>query len=42
MSGEAKLDVGNEGEVDDEVAVPELDRVAALGSEAWSVKDKPS
>ena len=33
--------MGNEGEVDEEVVVPELDRVAALGSEAWSVKDKP-
>ena len=41
MSGEPKLEVGNEGEVD-EVAVPELDSVAALGSEVWSGKDKPS
>lgn len=35
MRGEAKLDVGNDGEVDDEVAVPELDSVAALGR-VWS------
>lgn len=42
MSGELKLEVGNEGDVDDEVVVPELDRVAALGSEAWSGKGKPS
>lgn len=43
MSGEPKLEVvGKEGDVDDEVAVPELDRVAALGSEAWSGKGKPS
>jgi hypothetical protein len=34
VSGEPKLDVGNEGEVDEEVTVPELDKVAALGSEA--------
>ena len=36
VRGEPKLDVGNEGEVEDEVAVPELDSVAALGREAWS------
>jgi len=41
VSGEPKLEVGNEGDVDDEVVVPELDRVAALGSEAWSGKGKP-
>jgi hypothetical protein len=33
VSGEPKLE-GNEGDVDDEVVVPELDRVAVLGSEA--------
>ena len=34
--------MGNEGEVDDEVVVPELDSVAALGREEWSANDKPS
>lgn len=42
MSGEPKLEVGNEGDVDDEVVVPELDRVAALGSETWSGNGRPS
>jgi hypothetical protein len=42
VSGEPKLEVGNEGDVDEEVVVPELDRVAALGSEAWSGKGNPS
>ena len=36
VRGEPKFDVGKEGEVEDEVAVPELDSVAALGREAWS------
>jgi len=36
VRGEPKLDVGNDGEVDVEVAVPELDSVAALGRETWS------
>jgi len=42
VSGEPKLEVGNEGDVDDEVVVPELDRVAALGSETWSGNGRPS